>query len=558
MAQQQYIFTMNHVGKMVPPKRKILEDINLSFYYGAKIGVLGLNGSGKSTLLKIMAGDTEGILGEAVPQKGIKIGYLPQEPHLDPNKTVRGNVEEGMGEIKAILDRFNEISMQFANPMTDDEMNALLAEQGELQNKIDIVNGWEIDRTIEMAAEALRLPPWDADVTKLSGGEKRRVALCRLLLSTPDLLLLDEPTNHLDAESVAWLERYLHDFKGTVVAVTHDRYFLDNVAGWILELDRGRGIPFEGNYSSWLEQKERRLLAEQQSEAARQRTIKSELEWVRSNPKGRQAKNKARLSRFEELNSREYQARNETAELYIPPGPRLGEKVLEISNLHKGFNNNILINDLNINIPKGAIVGIIGPNGAGKSTFFKMLTGIEKPDSGTISFGDTVQVAYVDQSRDALSNNKTIWEEISDGFDIITVGNFTMPSRAYVGRFNFKGGDQQKMVKELSGGERNRVHLAKLLRSGGNLLLLDEPTNDLDVETLRALEEALLNFPGCAMVISHDRWFLDRIVTHILAFEGDSKVHWFTGNYTEYEQDRLSKLGQDALQPHRVEYQHEA
>lgn len=558
MAQQQYIFTMNHVGKMVPPKRKILEDINLSFYYGAKIGVLGLNGSGKSTLLKIMAGDTEGILGEAVPQKGIKIGYLPQEPHLDPNKTVRGNVEEGMGEIKAILDRFNEISMQFANPMTDDEMNALLAEQGELQNKIDIVNGWEIDRTIEMAAEALRLPPWDADVTKLSGGEKRRVALCRLLLSTPDLLLLDEPTNHLDAESVAWLERYLHDFKGTVVAVTHDRYFLDNVAGWILELDRGRGIPFEGNYSSWLEQKERRLLVEQQSEAARQRTIKSELEWVRSNPKGRQAKNKARLSRFEELNSREYQARNETAELYIPPGPRLGEKVLEISNLHKSFNNNILINDLNINVPKGAIVGIIGPNGAGKSTFFKMLTGIEKPDSGTISFGDTVQVAYVDQSRDALSTNKTIWEEISDGFDIITVGNFTMPSRAYVGRFNFKGGDQQKMVKELSGGERNRVHLAKLLRSGGNLLLLDEPTNDLDVETLRALEEALLNFPGCAMVISHDRWFLDRIVTHILAFEGDSKVHWFTGNYTEYEQDRLSKLGQEALQPHRVEYQHEA
>ncbi|HSX20399.1 MAG TPA: energy-dependent translational throttle protein EttA [Gammaproteobacteria bacterium] len=554
----QYIFSMNGVGKMVPPKRKILENINLSFYHGAKIGVLGLNGSGKSTLLKIMAGlDTE-ILGEAVPQKNIKIGYLPQEPHLDPTKTVRGNVEDGMGEIKDILNRFNEISMKFAEPMSDDEMNALLAEQGELQNKIDVANGWEIDRTLEMAAEALRLPPWDADVTKLSGGERRRVALCRLLLSTPDLLLLDEPTNHLDAESVAWLERFLHDFKGTVVAVTHDRYFLDNVAGWILELDRGRGIPFEGNYSSWLEQKEKRLLSEQQSEAAHQRTIKNELEWVRSNPKGRQAKNKARLARFEELNSKEFQTRNETAELYIPPGPRLGDKVLEITGLHKSFNNNILINDLNINLPKGAVVGIIGPNGAGKSTFFKMLTGHEKPDHGTITFGDTVKLAYVDQSRDSLSTNKTVWEEISDGLDIMTVGNFTMPSRAYVGRFNFKGGDQQKMVKDLSGGERNRVHLAKLLRSGGNLLLLDEPTNDLDVETLRALEEAIQNFPGCAMVISHDRWFLDRIVTHILAFEGDSKVHWFAGNYTEYEQDRLSKLGQDALQPHRVEYQHEA
>lgn len=553
----QYIFSMNGVGKMVPPKRKILDNINLSFYHGAKIGVLGLNGSGKSTLLKIMAGlDTE-ILGEAVPQKNIKIGYLQQEPQLDPNKTVRGNVEDGMGEIKAILDRFNEISMKFAEPMSDDEMNALLAEQGELQNKIDVANGWEIDRTLNMAAEALRLPPWDADVTKLSGGEKRRVALCRLLLSTPDLLLLDEPTNHLDAESVAWLERYLHDFKGTVVAITHDRYFLDNVAGWILELDRGRGIPFEGNYSSWLEQKETRLMQEQQSEAAHQRTIKNELEWVRSNPKGRQAKNKARLARFEELNSKEFQTRNETAELYIPPGPRLGDKVLEITGLHKSFNNNILINDLNINVPKGAIVGIIGPNGAGKSTFFKMLTGLEEPDRGTITFGDTVKLAYVDQSRDTLSATKTVWEEISDGLDIMTVGNFTMPSRAYVGRFNFKGSDQQKMVKDLSGGERNRVHLAKLLRSGGNMLLLDEPTNDLDVETLRALEEALLNFPGNAMVISHDRWFLDRIVTHILAFEGDSKVHWFTGNYTEYEQDRLSKLGTDALQPHRVEYQHE-
>jgi len=553
----QYIFSMNGVGKMVPPKRKILDNINLSFYHGAKIGVLGLNGSGKSTLLKIMAGlDTE-ILGEAVPQKNIKIGYLPQEPQLDPQKNVRENVEDGMGEIKAILNRFNDISNRFAEPMSDEEMNELLAEQGELQNKIDVANGWEIDRTLNMAAEALRLPPWDADVTKLSGGERRRVALCRLLLSTPDLLLLDEPTNHLDAESVAWLERYLHDFKGTVVAITHDRYFLDNVAGWILELDRGRGIPFEGNYSSWLEQKETRLLAEQQSEAARQRTIKSELEWVRSNPKGRQAKNKARLARFEELNSKEYQTRNETAELYIPPGPRLGDKVLEITGLHKSFNNNILINDLNITVPKGAIVGIIGPNGAGKSTFFKMLTGVEKPDRGEVSFGETVKLAYVDQSRDSLSDTKSVWEEISDGQDIITVGNFTMPSRAYVGRFNFKGSEQQKMVKELSGGERNRVHLAKLLRSGGNMLLLDEPTNDLDVETLRALEEAILNFPGCAMVISHDRWFLDRIVTHILAFEGDSKVHWFNGNYTEYEQDRLSKLGQEALQPHRVEYLHE-
>lgn len=553
----QYIFTMNSVGKMVPPKRKILENINLSFYHGAKIGVLGLNGSGKSTLLKIMAGLDNEILGEATPQKDIKIGYLPQEPHLDPKKSVRENIEEGMGEIKKILNRFNEISNKFAEPMSDDEMNALLAEQGELQNKIDHANGWELDRTIEMAADALRLPPWESDVSKLSGGERRRVALCRLLLSTPDLLLLDEPTNHLDAESVAWLERYLHDFTGTVVAITHDRYFLDNVAGWILELDRGRGIPFQGNYSSWLEQKDARLKSEQQTEAALQRTIKSELEWVRSKAKGGRTKNKARLERFEELNSREFQERNETAELYIPPGPRLGDKVLLVENLHKGFNNNVLIDNLNLNIPKGSIVGIIGPNGAGKSTFFKMLTGQEKPDSGTITFGDTVQLAYVDQSRDALSDTKTVWTEISDGQDFITIGNFEMPSRAYVGRFNFKGSDQQKMVKDLSGGERNRVHLAKLLRSGGNMLLLDEPTNDLDIETLRALEEALLNFPGCAMVISHDRWFLDRIVTHILAFEGDSKIHWFTGNYTEYEADRLSKIGTDALQPHRVEYKHE-
>lgn len=553
----QYIFTMNNVGKMVPPKRKILDNINLSFYHGVKIGVLGLNGSGKSTLLKIMAGLDKDILGEAAAQKDIKIGYLPQEPHLDPKKNVRENVENGMGEIKTVLNRFNEISNKFAEPMSDDEMNKLLAEQGELQNKIEHANGWELDRTIEMAAEALRLPAWDADVTKLSGGEIRRVALCRLLMSTPDLLLLDEPTNHLDAESVAWLERYLHDFTGTVVAITHDRYFLDNVAGWILELDRGRGIPFEGNYSSWLEQKTARLEREERGEEARQRTLKEELKWVQTNPKGRQAKNKARLARFEELNSKEYQTRNETAELYIPPGPRLGDKVLEVVNLHKSFGDNVLIDNLNLNVPKGAIVGIIGPNGAGKSTFFKMLCGKEQPDSGSVTFGDTVKLAYVDQSRDSLSDTKTVWAEIADSQDIITIGNFEMPSRAYCGRFNFKGGDQQKMVKDLSGGERNRVHLAKLLRSGGNVLLLDEPTNDLDVETLRALEEALLNFPGCIMVISHDRWFLDRIATHILAFEGDSKVHWFTGNYTEYEEDRLSKLGQEALQPHRVAYRHE-
>lgn len=557
IAMAQYIFTMNDVGKIVPQNRRILDKINLSFYHGAKIGVLGLNGSGKSTLLKIMAGIDKEILGEATPQKDIKIGYLQQEPHLDPEKNVRQNVEDGMGEIKAILNRFNEISNMFAEPMSDDQMTKLLAEQGELQNKIDMANGWEIDRTVEMAADALRLPPWDADVTKLSGGERRRVALCRLLLSTPDMLLLDEPTNHLDAESVAWLERFLHKFAGTVVAVTHDRYFLDNVAGWILELDRGRGIPFEGNYSSWLEQKDARIKQEKQGEASHQRALKAELEWVRSNAKGQRVKNKARMERFEELNSKEFQTRNETAELYIPPGPRLGDKVLEVSHLHKHYGDNVLIDDLSLTLPKGSIVGIIGPNGAGKSTFFRMLTGQETPDSGTVTFGDTVKLAYVDQSRDSLSDSKNVWAEISEGQDIITIGNFEMPSRAYVGRFNFKGSDQQKMVKDLSGGERNRVHLAKLLRSGGNLLLLDEPTNDLDVETLRALEQALLNFPGCAMVISHDRWFLDRIVTHILAFEGDSKVHWFTGNYTEYEEDRMKKLGQDALQPHRVSYKHE-
>ena len=550
----QYIYTMQGVSKIVPPKKEILKNIWLSFFPGAKIGVLGLNGSGKSTLLKIMAGVDKDYIGEARPQPGIKIGYLPQEPQLDPNKDVRGNIEESMGDIKNMLDRFNEISMKFAEPMSDDEMNQLLEEQGELQNKIDAAGGWELERKLEIAADALRLPPWDADVTKLSGGERRRVALCKLLLSKPDMLLLDEPTNHLDAESVAWLERFLHDFPGTVVAVTHDRYFLDNVAGWILELDRGEGIPYEGNYSSWLEQKEKRLAQEEKQQAAHQKAIAKELEWVRSNAKGRQAKSKARLSQFEELNSQEFQKRNETQELYIPPGPRLGDIVIEMEGVTKSFNDRLLLDNLMFSVPKGAIVGIIGPNGAGKSTFFKMIMGAEKPDSGAIHLGETVQLAYVDQSRDALDGNKTVWEEVSDGLDIITVGNFQMPSRAYIGRFNFKGGDQQKFVKDLSGGERNRLHLAKLLRSGGNVLLLDEPTNDLDVETLRALEEALLTFPGCGLVISHDRWFLDRIATHILAFEGDSSVTFFAGNYTEYEADRLKRLGDAAKQPHRVKY----
>lgn len=550
----QYIFSMNRVGKIIPPKKEILKDISLSFYHGAKIGILGLNGSGKSTLLKIMAGVEKDIIGEAAPQKGIKIGHLPQEPNLDPAKDVRGNVEEGVKEVKALLDRFNAISAKFAEPMSDEEMNTLLEEQGELQNKIDAAHGWELDRTLEIAADALRLPPWNAKVEHLSGGERRRVALCRLLLSTPDLLLLDEPTNHLDAESVAWLERYLHDFTGTVVAVTHDRYFLDNVAGWILELDRGHGIPFEGNYSSWLDQKEKRLAMEERQETAYKRTIKAELEWVRTNPKGRHAKNKARLARFEELNSKEFQKRAETTELYIPPGPRLGDRVIELINVSKAFNDKVLFENLSLTIPKGAIVGIIGPNGAGKSTFFKLLTGQEKPDSGEILFGETVKLAYVDQSRDALDNQKTVWEEISNGQDIMIVGQHEMPSRAYVGRFNFKGGDQQKLVGDLSGGERNRVHLAKLLKSGGNVLLLDEPTNDLDVETLRALEEALSAFPGCALVISHDRWFLDRIATHILAFEDEGRVTWFDGNYTDYEADRQLRLGADALQPHRIKY----
>jgi len=550
----QYVYTMNRVSKVVPPKRTILKDISLSFFPGAKIGVLGLNGSGKSTLLKIMAGVDREYDGEARPQAGINVGYLPQEPQLDPDKDVRGNVEEGIGETKALVDRFNEVSMKFAEPMSDDEMTALLDEQAKLQDAIDAAGAWELDRKLEIAADALRLPPWDADVTKLSGGERRRVALCKLLLSQPDMLLLDEPTNHLDAESVAWLERFLHDYPGTVVAVTHDRYFLDNVAGWILELDRGHGIPWEGNYSSWLEQKEKRLEMEEKQQSARQRAMKEELEWVRANPKGRHAKSKARLARFDELASQEYQSRNETREIYIPPGPRLGELVVEAEHVRKGFGERLLVDDLSFNLPRGGIVGIIGPNGAGKTTLFRMITGQEQPDAGSIRLGESVELAYVDQSRDSLAADKTVWEEISDGQDIITVGKYEINSRAYVSRFNFMGPDQQKRVGDLSGGERNRVHLAKLLRSGGNVLLLDEPTNDLDVETLRALEEALLEFPGCAVVISHDRWFLDRIATHMLAFEGDSQVVWFEGNYADYEADRKRRLGNDADQPHRIKY----
>jgi len=550
----QYIYTMNRVAKMVPPKRFIIKDISLSFYPGAKIGVLGLNGSGKSTLLRIMAGlDTE-FEGEARPQAGINIGYLPQEPELNASKDVRGNVEEGVAETKALLDRFNEISMAFAEPMDDEKMNSLLEEQGKLQDAIDSVGAWELNRKLDVAADALRLPPWDADVTKLSGGEKRRVALCRLLLSEPDMLLLDEPTNHLDAESVAWLERFLEEYPGTVIAVTHDRYFLDNVAGWILELDRGHGIPWEGNYSSWLEQKEDRLKQEDSSEKARQKAMQSELEWVRTNPKGRHAKSKARLRQFVEISSASYQQRNETNEIYIPPGPRLGDVVIEATDIRKAFGDKLLMDSLEFTLPPGGIAGIIGPNGAGKTTLFRMIIGDEKPDAGTVRLGDTVQIASVDQSRESLDDSKTIWEEISEGQDLITVGKYETPSRAYVGRFNFRGTEQQKKIGLLSGGERNRVHLAKMLKSGGNLLLLDEPTNDLDVETLRVLEEALLEFPGSAIVISHDRWFLDRIATHILAFEGDSQVTWFAGNYSDYEADRRRRLGSDADQPQRIKY----
>ena len=549
----QYVYTMSRVGKVVPPNREILKDISLSFFPGAKIGVLGLNGSGKSSLLRIMAGIDKEHLGEARPQAELKIGYLAQEPELDETKDVRGNVEDGVREIKDIIDEFNAISDRFAEPLSEDEMAELMDRQGELQLKIDAVDGWDLERKIDVAADALRLPAYEADVSTLSGGERRRVALCRLLLANPDMLLLDEPTNHLDAESVAWLEQFLQEFPGTVVAITHDRYFLDNAAGWILELDRGHGIPYEGNYSTWLEAKEKRLQVEQRQEAARQKAIKAELEWVRTQPKARQAKNRARLARFDELNSQEFQTRNETQEIYIPPGPRLGDKVLEVNGVSKAFDDRLLISELSFSVPKGAIVGIIGGNGAGKSTLFRMISGEETPDTGTVDVGETVHLGYVDQSRDSLSDEKTVWEEISEGNEIIQIGKYETPSRAYVGRFNFKGSDQQKLVRDLSGGERNRVHLAKLLKTGANFLLLDEPTNDLDVETLRALESAIETFPGSMMIISHDRWFLDRIVTHILAFEGDSRAVFFEGNYSEYETDRKKRMGGEAT-PTRVRY----
>ena len=548
----QYVFTMNRVGKVVPPGKHILKDISLSFFPGAKIGILGLNGAGKSTLLRIMAGVDTDILGEARPQPGISIGYLPQEPQLDPEKTVREVVEEAMSDMKGLQEELDAVYAAYADP--DADFDALSARQAELENKLSAGGGHDAERRMDIAADALRLPPWDQKTGTLSGGEKRRVALCRLLLSNPDMLLLDEPTNHLDAESVAWLERYLHDFPGTVVAVTHDRYFLDNVAGWILELDRGQGIPWQGNYSSWLDQKEKRLATEEKQESAHRRALKQELEWVRSNAKGRQSKSKARLARFDELSSREFQKRSETQEIYIPPGERLGDKVIIAEGVSKGYEHKMLYSDLNFNLPPGAIVGIIGPNGAGKSTLFNLIAGRDTPDAGSITVGETVQLAFVDQSRDALDDKKTVWEEVSDGLDNIVVGNYTIPSRAYLGRFNFKGADQQKRVGDLSGGERNRLHLAKLLKSGGNVLLLDEPTNDLDVETLRALEEAILAFPGCVLVISHDRWFLDRVATHILAFEGDSEVLFFSGSYSDYEADRKRRLGDDADQPHRIKY----
>ena len=546
----QYVFTMNRVGKVVPPKREILKDISLSFFPGAKIGVLGLNGAGKSTLLRIMAGVDQEYNGEARPMSGINIGYLPQEPQLDPQKQVREIVEEAVSGIKEAQARLDEVYAAYADP--DADFDALAAEQARLENIIQAADAHNLERKLEVAAEALRLPPWDAKVEHLSGGEKRRVALCRLLLSSPDMLLLDEPTNHLDAESVAWLERFLHEYPGTVVAITHDRYFLDNVAGWILELDRGHGIPWQGNYSSWLEQKEQRLEQEAKSEVARQKTIKQELEWVRQNPKGRQAKSKARLKQFEELQSQDYQTRNETNEIYIPPGPRLGDKVVEFHQVSKSFDGRVLFEDLSFSLPKGAIVGIVGGNGAGKSTLFKLIAGVEQADQGQVVIGETVQMAFVDQLRDGLNGNQSVWEAVSEGQDILRIGNYEVPSRAYVGRFNFKGQDQQKRVGELSGGERGRLHLAMVLKQAANLLLLDEPSNDLDIETLRALEEALLSFPGCAMVISHDRWFLDRIATHILAYEGDSKVVFFEGNYSEYEEDHKKRVGDDT--PHRIKY----
>ncbi|MCT8823941.1 energy-dependent translational throttle protein EttA [Glaesserella parasuis] len=548
----QFVYTMHRVGKVVPPKRHILKDISLSFFPGAKIGVLGLNGAGKSTLLRIMAGIDKEIEGEARPQPGIKIGYLPQEPKLEPQQTVREAIEEAVSEVKNALTRLDEVYAAYADENAD--FDKLAAEQAQLEAIIQAHDGHNLDNQLERAADALRLPDWDAKIEHLSGGERRRAALCRLLLEKPDMLLLDEPTNHLDAESVAWLERFLHDYEGTVVAITHDRYFLDNVAGWILELDRGEGIPWEGNYSSWLEQKEKRLEQEQAAENARQKSIAKELEWVRQNPKGRQAKSKARMARFEELNSGEYQKRNETNELFIPPGPRLGDKVIEVNNLTKSYGDRTLIDDLSFSIPKGAIVGIIGANGAGKSTLFRMLSGQEQPDSGSIVMGETVVLASVDQFRDAMDDKKTVWEEVSNGQDILTIGNFEIPSRAYVGRFNFKGVDQQKRVGELSGGERGRLHLAKLLQAGGNVLLLDEPTNDLDVETLRALENAILEFPGCAMVISHDRWFLDRIATHILDYGDEGKVTFYEGNFSDYEEWKKKTFGAEATQPHRMKY----
>ncbi|GLR73057.1 energy-dependent translational throttle protein EttA [Agaribacter marinus] len=548
----QYVYSMHRVGKIVPPNRQILKNISLSFFPGAKIGVLGLNGAGKSTLLRIMAGVDTDIEGEARPQPDLKIGYLPQEPKLDESKDVRGNIEEAVADVVDALARIDQVYAAYAEP--DADFDALAKEQGELEAIIQSKDGHNLDNALERAADALRLPPWNADVSKLSGGERRRVALCKLLLEKPEMLLLDEPTNHLDAESVAWLERFLHDYEGTVVAITHDRYFLDNVAGWILELDRGEGIPWEGNYSSWLEQKDQRLAQEERTENARQKSIKQELEWVRSNPKGRQAKSKARMARFEEMNTSDYQKRNETNELFIPPGERLGDKVIEVSNLSKSYGDRQLIDDLSFKMPKGSIVGIIGPNGAGKSTLFRMLSGAETPDSGEVSVGDTVQLASVEQFRDHMDETNTVYQEISDGQDIIRIGNFEINSRAYCSRFNFKGTDQQKFIKDLSGGERNRVHLAKLLKAGGNTLLLDEPTNDLDVETLRALENALLEFPGCAMVISHDRWFLDRIATHILDYRDEGKINFYEGNYAEYEAWLKKTYGQDVVEPHRLKY----
>lgn len=554
MASYQYIFVMQNLSKVFPGGKELFKNISLSFFPGAKIGVLGVNGAGKSTLLKIMAGIDKEFNGEAWAQEGVKIGYLEQEPKLDATKNVMENVMDGLGETVALLKRFEEVSMKFAEPMSDDEMNALIEEQASLQEKIDAVNGWDIERTVQIAMDALRCPPAEADVTKLSGGEKRRVALCRLLLSKPDMLLLDEPTNHLDAESVAWLEHHLRDYKGTVVMVTHDRYFLDNVTGWILELDRGQGIPYEGNYTSWLEQKQKRIEQEQREENARQKTLANELEWIRKNPKARQAKSKARINAYEELLAQSAKEQITQAYINIPMTERLGDMVIEAKNISKAYGDKVLIDDLSFRIPKGAIVGIIGPNGAGKTTLFRMITGQEKPDSGEIIIGETVDLGYVDQSRDELDANKNIWEEISDGLDIIELGKKQMPSRAYVGQFNFKGTDQQKKIGQLSGGERNRVHLAKMLKKGANVILLDEPTNDLDVDTLRSLEEGITNYPGCVLVTSHDRWFLDRLATHILAYEDEGHVEWFEGNFEDYEKDKIRRLGEDACNPHRIRY----